>query len=84
MKLSEAMAKISELQSKIIQKDMYIVELKETNEKLIKEQKEFQDELIKKIGDIKTLGPFRRWLAYGRLLWDLISTIEEAIRKANK
>jgi hypothetical protein len=84
MKLSESMSKITELQGKIIQKDMYIVELKETNENLIKEQAEFQAALIQKIKEINNLGPFKRFMAYGRLMWDLIATIEQAISKANK
>ena len=58
--------------------------LKNENYTLKKEQKEFQDELFKKVQDIKKLKPFRRWLAYGRLLWDLITVIEEGIRKATK
>lgn len=58
------------------------VNLKESNKKLIEEQKEFQDALIAKVQEIKKLGPFKRFLAYGRLLWDLISTIEQAISKA--
>jgi len=58
--------------------------LKSENDALKKEQKEFQDELFKKVQEIKKLKPFRRWLAYGRLLWDLITVIEEGIRKATK
>ena len=58
------------------------VNLKESNKKLIEEQKQFQDALIAKVQEIKKLGPFKRFLAYGRLLWDLISTIEQAISKA--
>ena len=77
MKLSEAMAKIQLL-------EIENTELKETNKNLIKEQNEFQDALIQKVQEIKKLGPFKRFLAYGRLLWDLISTIEKAISKANE
>ncbi len=77
MKLSEAMAKIQLLQIENLA-------LKETNENLIKEQNEFQDALVQKVQEIKKLGPFKRFLAYGRLLWDLISTIEQAISKANQ
>jgi hypothetical protein len=58
------------------------VNLKESNKKLIEEQKEFQDALIAKVQEIKKLGPFKRFLAYGRLLWDLITTIEQAVSKA--
>ena len=77
MKLAEAMAKIQRL-------EIENTELKETNENLIKEQNEFQDALVQKVQEIKKLGPFKRFLAYGRLLWDLISTIEQAISKANE
>jgi len=77
MKLAEAMAKIQRL-------EIENTELKETNENLIKEQNEFQDALVAKVQEIKKLGPFKRFLAYGRLLWDLISTIEQAISKANE
>jgi hypothetical protein len=58
------------------------VALKESNKKLIEEQKQFQDALIAKVQEIKKLGPFKRFLAYGRLLWDLITTIEQAVSKA--
>ena len=58
------------------------VNLKESNKKLIEEQQQFQDALIAKVQEIKKLGPFKRFLAYGRLLWDLISTIEQAVSKA--
>jgi len=77
MKLAEAMAKIQRL-------EIENTELKETNENLIKEQNEFQDALVAKVQEIKKLGPFKRFLAYGRLLWDLISTIEKAVSKANE
>ena len=77
MKLAEAMAKIQRL-------EIENTELKQTNENLIKEQNEFQDALIQKVQEIKKLGPFKRFLAYGRLLWDLITTIEQAISKANE
>lgn len=77
MKLSEAMAKIQLL-------EIENLALKNANENLIKEQKEFQEALVLKVQEIKKLGPFKRFLAYGRLLWDLISTIEQAINKANQ
>ncbi len=77
MKLAEAMAKIQRL-------EIENTELKQTNENLIKEQNEFQDALIQKVQEIKKLGPFKRFLAYGRLLWDLITTIEQAVSKANE
>ena len=77
MKLAEAM-------KKIVQMEIEIFELKGINENLIKEQKEFQAALVAKVQEIQLMGPFKRFLAYGRLLWDLISTIEQAISKANQ
>ena len=56
--------------------------LKETNKQIIKEQNEFQDALIAKVEEIKKMGPFKRFFAYGRLLIDLIETIEKAVSKA--
>lgn len=76
MNLSEALSKIQRL-------EIENIALKVDNQKLIDEQKEFQDALIEKVKEIKKLGPFKRFLAYGRLLWDLITTIEQAISKAN-
>ena len=77
MKLAEAMSKIQKL-------ELENLALKQTNENLIKEQNEFQEALVAKVQEIKKLGPFKRFLAYGRLLWDLISAIEQAISKANQ
>jgi hypothetical protein len=77
MKLAEAM-------TKIVQLEIQVFELHQTNEKLMKEQREFQDELIVKIKEINALGIFKRFMAYGRLLWDLIATIERAISRANR
>jgi FtsZ-binding cell division protein ZapB len=77
MNINKALEKIQALK---IENDI----LKNENENLKKEYKEFQDELFKKVEEIKKLKPFRRWLAYGRLLWDLITLIEEGIRKATK
>jgi hypothetical protein len=72
MEINKALEKIQEQKIKI---DV----LTNENEKLLKEQEEFQSALIEKIKDIKKLGPFKRFFAYGRLLMDLIQTIEKAI-----
>ena len=77
MKIAEAMAQIEA-------QKLEIEVLKNENEKLIKEQKEFQDELFKRVQEIKKMGPFKRFMAYGRLLWDLIAVIEQGIRKAHE
>lgn len=76
MKIAEAMAQIEA-------QKLEIEVLKNENEKLIKEQKEFQDELFKRVQEIKKMGPFKRFMAYGRLLWDLIAVIEQGIRNAH-
>ena len=49
--------------------------------KLKKEQSEFQDALVEKINELKNLGPWRRFWGYWKLVLDLITTIEETIRK---
>jgi hypothetical protein len=72
MEINKALEKIQEQKIKI---DV----LTNENEKLLKEQEEFQSALIEKIKEIKKLGPFKRFFAYGRLLMDLIQTIEKAI-----
>ncbi len=72
MEINKALEKIQEQKIKI---DV----LTNENEKLLKEQQEFQSALIEKIKEIKKLGPFKRFFAYGRLLMDLIQTIEKAI-----
>lgn len=58
------------------------IELKQTNENLIKEQKEFQYALIEKINALKDLGPWKRFWGYWRLVMDLITTIEQGISKS--
>ncbi len=55
--------------------------LEAENEKLKKEQEEFQIELLKRIQQIKQMKPIKRFFAYGQLLWSLIETIERAINK---
>lgn len=58
-------------------------QLKINNEKLIKEQKQFQDALIAKIEELKKLGVWKRFWGYWSLVADLINTIEQAISKTN-
>ena len=72
MEINKALELISEQKQQI---DV----LKSENEELIKKQQAFQGALIDKIEEIKKLGPFKRFFAYGRLLMDLIQTIEKAI-----
>lgn len=72
MEINKALELISEQKQQI---DV----LKSENEELIKKQQAFQSALIDKIEEIKKLGPFKRFFAYGRLLMDLIQTIEKAI-----
>ena len=47
------------------------VNLKESNKKLIEEQKQFQDALIAKVQEIKKLGPFKKPLNLTSLLGTL-------------
>jgi hypothetical protein len=72
MEINKALELISEQKQQI---DV----LKSENDELIKKQQAFQGALIDKIEEIKKLGPFKRFFAYGRLLMDLIQTIEKAI-----
>jgi len=72
MEINKALELISEQKHQI---DV----LKNENDELIKKQQAFQGALIDKIEQIKKLGPFKRFFAYGRLLMDLIQTIEKAI-----
>jgi len=72
MEINKALELISEQKQQI---DV----LKSENDELIKKQQAFQSALIDKIEEIKKLGPFKRFFAYGRLLMDLIQTIEKAI-----
>lgn len=59
------------------------IQLNLDNEKLKKEQKEFQNALVEKINALKDLGPWRRFWGYWQLVIDLITTIEEAIAASN-
>ena len=59
------------------------IQLHLDNENLKKQQAEFQNALIEKINALKDLGPWRRFWGYWKLVMDLITTIEEAIRKQN-
>lgn len=59
------------------------IQLNLDNEKLKKEQKEFQYALIEKINALKALGAWRRFWGYWQLVIDLITTIEEAIAASN-
>lgn len=59
------------------------IQLNLDNEKLKKEQKEFQNALIEKINALKDLGPWKRFWGYWQLVIDLITTIEEAIAASN-
>jgi hypothetical protein len=59
------------------------IQLNLDNEKLKKEQAEFQNALIEKINELKQLGAWRRFWGYWKLVMDLITTIEQAISKQN-
>tara|TARA_Y100000816_G_C26108504_1_gene590408 strand:- start:26296 stop:26526 length:231 start_codon:yes stop_codon:yes gene_type:complete len=72
MEINRALEKIQEQK---IQIDVLTTE----NTQLLEKQEQFQNALINKIQEIKQMGPFKRFFAYGRLLMDLIETIEKAI-----
>ena len=72
MEINRALEKIQEQK---IQIDVLTTE----NTQLLEKQEQFQNALINKIHEIKQMGPFKRFFAYGRLLMDLIETIEKAI-----
>lgn len=57
------------------------IQLHLDNEKLKKEQKEFQDSLRVHINTIKALGPWKRFWGYWQLIKDLITTFEEGIKE---
>ena len=57
------------------------IQLHLDNEKLKKEQKEFQDELRVHINGLKKLSPWRRFWGYWQLIKDLITTFEEGIKE---
>ena len=57
-----------------------VFELENENEKLKKEQQEFQDELKKEIDKIKDMKGFNRFWASLKLLWSLINTIEQGFK----
>ena len=58
--------------------------LKDTNERLAKEQAEFQQALIEKVKEIEASPKMWRWLRYGQLLFSLIDVIKDAIQKAQQ
>jgi len=59
--------------------DLFV--LQDENEKLKKEQQEFQDELKKEIDKIKAMKRFNRFWASLKLLWSLINTIEQGFKE---
>ena len=56
------------------------LQLKNANEQLVKEQKEFQAALKTQIDRIKGLGPWKRFWAAAQLVIDLIVTIEAGFK----
>lgn len=79
MKQSERLESIKALgMQKLV---VRVFELENENEKLKKEQQEFQDELKKEIDKIKAMKGFNRFWASLKLLWSLINTIEQGFKE---
>lgn len=79
MKKSERLESIKALgMQKLV---VRVFELEDENEKLKKEQQEFQDELKKEIDKIKAMKGFNRFWASLKLLWSLINTIEQGFKE---
>ena len=79
MKKSERLESIKALgMQKLV---VRVFELEDENEKLKKEQQEFQDELKKEIDKIKAMKGLKRFWASLKLLWSLINTIEQGFKE---
>ena len=79
MKKSERLESIKALgMQKLV---VRVFELEDENEKLKKEQQEFQDELKKEIDKIKAMKGFNRFWPSLKLLWSLINTIEQGFKE---
>lgn len=61
-----------------------IIQQKKTIEQLEKKHNIFLQILIYKIYKIRSCNPFKRFFIKGKLLKDLIITIESAIKEQNK
>jgi predicted oxidoreductase len=74
MELGQALAKIA-----ILEKENQILQYQ--NEQLKQNQEAFQNALIAEVQAIEATPKAWRWLQYGKLLFQLIGTIKEAIDK---
>lgn len=73
--------KNNKLQSELKALRFDVAKLEAQNEALKKEQQEFQEELKKEIDKIRQMKGFARWWNAGKLIWQLISTIESGFKE---
>jgi predicted oxidoreductase len=74
MEIGQALAQIA-----VLQKQVEVLQLQ--NEVLKQNQEAFQNALITEVQAIEATPKSWRWLQYGKLLFQLIATIKEAIDK---
>lgn len=73
-----------ELQAQLHLAQLKIQELQIENENLRKNQEAFQNAIIDEVKRIESTPKAWRWMQYGKLLFQLIDTIREAVNKAKK
>ena len=70
------------MSAKMQEMQLRIVHLEQENDKLKKEQEEFQQALIEKVKEIEASPKMWRWFRYGKLLFDLIQVIKDSVEAA--
>lgn len=73
-----------ELQAQLHLAQLKIQELQIENENLRKNQEAFQNAIIDEVKRIESTPKAWRWMQYGKLLFQLIDTIRDAVNKAKK
>jgi predicted oxidoreductase len=73
-----------ELQAQLHLAQLKIQELQIENENLRKNQEAFQNAIIDEVKRIESTPKAWRWMQYGKLLFQLIDTIREAVNKSKK
>lgn len=66
------------------QLQQHALALQAENENLKKNQEAFQNAIIDEVKRIESTPKAWRWMQYGKLLFQLIDTIREAVNKAKK
>jgi len=72
-----------EIQAQLHLAQLKIQELQIENEGLRKNQEAFQNAIIDEVKRIESTPKAWRWMQYGKLLFQLIDTIRDAVQKAN-